>query len=354
MRAGLVRCTVASSVILSLMLLGSRAHADQSTGFSLNGYDPSERGSDWFSNESLDLRGNFRPAFGVTGDLAYRPLVVYDSNNNYQSSVVNDQFTLHVGGSLVMWDRLRIGANLPLVLQQSGDGGTIDTVAFAAPSSSAAVGDLRVGADVRLFGEYGDVATVAVGARAYIPTGQRDDYTGDGEFRLEPRAMIAGDVGVFTYAARVGVMIRGFDNDLGSPLGTQLTFGGSVGARLVDKKLTVGPEVWGGGKLGQNDPAFTATTTPLEGVIGAHYVIADMLRRRRRHGPDARVRLPRVPRPADGRVGARVQGARSRQRRHPRLAGRMSRHPGRPHRGPEDERLSAAAASSPAASSFRS
>src|SRR5262245_56817920 len=32
----------------------------QATGFSVIRFEPSERGSDWFSTESLDLRGKFR------------------------------------------------------------------------------------------------------------------------------------------------------------------------------------------------------------------------------------------------------------------------------------------------------
>ena len=30
----------------------------QAQGFALNRFDPSEHGSDWFANESLDLRGS--------------------------------------------------------------------------------------------------------------------------------------------------------------------------------------------------------------------------------------------------------------------------------------------------------
>ena len=54
-------------------------------GFALDRYEPSERGSDWFANESLDLRGNGRLALGAVGDYAYKPLVFYDANGDEQA-----------------------------------------------------------------------------------------------------------------------------------------------------------------------------------------------------------------------------------------------------------------------------
>ena len=60
-----------------LVLAGSAQVARaQAQGFAVDTFEPSERGSDWFSVESLDLRGNVRPAIGVVMDGAYRPLVI--------------------------------------------------------------------------------------------------------------------------------------------------------------------------------------------------------------------------------------------------------------------------------------
>src|SRR4051812_25157863 len=62
---------VAAAVAGAALLASGTAFAQ---GFSVNRFEPSERGSDWFTNESLDLRGAVRPAFGVVGDYQYRPL----------------------------------------------------------------------------------------------------------------------------------------------------------------------------------------------------------------------------------------------------------------------------------------
>jgi len=56
---------VATFLAAATLLAPARARAQAATGFALDQYDPSVRGSDWFANESLDLRGNFRPALGV-------------------------------------------------------------------------------------------------------------------------------------------------------------------------------------------------------------------------------------------------------------------------------------------------
>src|SRR5690242_18567842 len=85
-------------------------------GFALNRFDPSDRGSSWFALDSLDLRGHLRPAIGLVGDWGYKPLVVYDSKGNEQSAIVEHQVLAHLGGSLVLWNRIRTGLNVPIAL----------------------------------------------------------------------------------------------------------------------------------------------------------------------------------------------------------------------------------------------
>src|SRR5580700_420537 len=122
----------------------------------LNRFEPSETGSDWFANESLDLRGSFRPAFGVVGDFAYKPYVLDNPDGSENTALISSQFYLHIGASLVLLDRLRLGVSLPVAVEQDGQSKTVGSQLYLAPSSGG-VGDLRFAADVRLLGEYGDV-----------------------------------------------------------------------------------------------------------------------------------------------------------------------------------------------------
>src|SRR6188508_2636386 len=80
------------------------AHA-QSEGFAINRFDPADRGSDWFAADSLDMRGHGRLALGVTADWGEKPLVLYDLEGDERSAVIGHQLFVHIGGSLMLWDR---------------------------------------------------------------------------------------------------------------------------------------------------------------------------------------------------------------------------------------------------------
>jgi outer membrane protein OmpA-like peptidoglycan-associated protein len=249
----------------------AREAGAQAKGFALDTFDPSERGSEWFSAESLDLRGNVRPAIGVVMDGAYRPLVVYNPDGTVRASIVRNQVVAHPGASLVLWDRLRVGFDLPIAVFQDGHTGVLDGVTYAPPNTPS-VGDLRLGADVRLLGTYGDPFTLAFGARVYVPTGQRDNYTGDGAVRLDGRFEAAGEAGVFTYAARVGAQYRNLQDTIGgSPIGSQVLFGAAAGFRVADRAFIIGPEISGATVITSSDAFFATKSTPVDVLLGAHY-----------------------------------------------------------------------------------
>ncbi len=266
--------------LLSLTTAGAAAADPPSnaSGFALDRFDPSERGSDWFANESLDFRGSVRPALGVVADWGRKPLVLYNPDGSKLANLVSDQVFLHVGGSLVLADRFRLGLNLPVLAFQHGAtlSGFATNLNTKAPSS-AGVGDLRVGGDVRLFGEYGDAITGAVGVQVYFPTGSREDYTGDGTMRVKPRAMVAGDVGLLTYAAELGYHVRPFTERLaGSDLGSEFDFAAAAGLK-VKERLTIGPEIYGS-TVTNGDGAFEKRNTSVEGLLGGHLTVLDSLR----------------------------------------------------------------------------
>ncbi|MGD8859969.1 MAG: OmpA family protein [Myxococcales bacterium] len=258
---------------LSTPLLPTRALA-QDEGFSLGRFDPAEHGSDWFAGESLDLRGHVRPAVGLTLDWAHEPLVIYDANGDALAPVVEDQLLAHVGGGVILWDRVRFALNLPVQLTQTGEAGTAGGVTLSS-SGDTTIGDLRLGGDVRILGEYGDVATLAGGVQIHLPTGDRAAYTGDGAVRITPRVMLAGDIATFAYSARMGLNYRAQDEGLGDvETGSELSFVATAGVRVLGRKLLLGPELWGTTVL--SDP-FTEATTPFELIFGGHYRAGDFI-----------------------------------------------------------------------------
>lgn len=268
-----MRLVLVVGVVGAGVLAAGSASAQTASGFALDRFDPSDRGSEWFAADSLDLRGHLRPAAGVVGSWGYKPLVVYEPNGDERGAVVRHQIVTHLGGSLVLWDRLRGGLNLPLALYQEGDAPRAASIRTRDPKS--AFGDLRLAADVRVRGVHGDPFQAAVGAALFLPTGSRDQYTSDGNARFAPRASAQGDISMFTYAARLAFEYRGLTERFdGRPLGSTFTFTAAAGVRVADGKLVVGPELYAT-TVTTPGSFFEKTTTPVEGLLGAHYAYAD-------------------------------------------------------------------------------
>ncbi len=252
-----------------LPALGSSAQA-QTQGFAINRFDPAEVGSDWFSGDSLDLRGTIRPGIGLTLDWAHKPLVRYDENGDEVAALIENQLHGHVGANLVFVDRLRLGVSLPVLLAQSGQQVVVDSVQYGA-AEGVGVGDVRGALDVRLLGEYGEAISLALGAQVHAPTGDRDAFAGDGEIRVVPRLMVAGDIDIFAYSARFSFLYRPSDDGFGAaPTGNEVSFVATAGLRVADKKLLIGPELWGS-TVATSDGAFKKSTTPFELVFGGHF-----------------------------------------------------------------------------------
>jgi outer membrane protein OmpA-like peptidoglycan-associated protein len=265
--------------LLTLALLGlaTRAQAQQS-GYALNHLDLSERGSEWFSTDSLDLRGTARPALGVVGEWAYRPLVVVDANDEHQRSIVRNQFVLHPGISLVLADRLRLAVDMPIQAYADGFRATLSGTTYVPPSDKTSVGDLRLGAALRLFGTYGGPATGALGVQVALPTGNEQAYAGDGDVRVTPHLMLAGDAAAFVYALKAGVTIRSADQPFGSfHMGSYASFAASAGLRVAKGKLVIGPEFFARSVL-TRDQFFKRRTTPMEALFGLHWMVVDGFR----------------------------------------------------------------------------
>ncbi len=258
----------------------ARAQTEPTQGFSLNRFEPAERGSEWFAADTMDFRGKARPAIGATFDWGHKPLVVYNPDGSERTALVQNQVFVHIGAAFVLSERIRFGFNLPVAVYQQGTAASVQGVGPIPGASGTAVGDLRLGATARLIGMYGDPITVGLGVWAFLPTGDSAKYTSDGSVRLLPHFVFAGDISSLAYSARVGPNLRFADRQfVNSPVGTELSFQLAAGLRLVDKKLLIGPELWGSTVVASDtngdSVAFKRATTPLELVGGMHYTAGD-------------------------------------------------------------------------------
>ncbi len=239
-----------------------------------DGFEPSERGSSWFVADSLDLRGAGRPAFGLVGDYTYRSLAIRTPEGVTQATPVASALYGHLGASVVLADRVRLAASIPLQLFVDGEAQASDVL--PPPPTEQGVGDLRLGSDVRLFGTYGDAVTIAAGVQAWLPTGATAQYAGDGELRVRPRAMMAGELGSFVYAAELGVRYRGRSETVGGiVIGSDVGATLAAGARLFDRKVHVGAELYGSTVL--SDP-LGRRATPLEALLSVHHAVSREVR----------------------------------------------------------------------------
>jgi outer membrane protein OmpA-like peptidoglycan-associated protein len=241
---------VVACALASLASFASRtAAAQEDPRHAVDRFEPAERGSEWFANESLDLRGRVRPSAGYVIAISHlsRP-------------PTSDLAYLHVGGSIVLVDRLRIAVNLPFQLNASGESTTLDGAFLPAPRKSEGVGDLRLGIDVRLFGTHRGTITGALGVQAWAPTGQQSQWASDGVFRVRPRAMVSGEIGAFVWAAQVGFLARER---------SEITASAASGVRFA-KAIVVGPEIFASTVT---PSAFAKRDTPVEVLLGVHWLV---------------------------------------------------------------------------------
>jgi len=257
----------AAAVLVAAALAASPASAQQTAqGFALDRFAPSEAGSDWFAADSLDVRGN-RLAARLVLDYAHKPLVLFDNNGNEIVAPLNAQFFAHLGVGVTLGSRVRLALNLPIGTSSAGSTGIFDNLAYKV-SDSTALGDLRLGVDLALAGEYGDPFRLGLGVQVYLPTGQRSAYAGDGKLRFVPHLTAAGDVGRFVYAAQAGFDVRLRDEDFaGQPLGNGIVFAAAAGVRAGP--VLIGPEAYG--ETAAKSGAFLkGPNTAAEVTLGAH------------------------------------------------------------------------------------
>jgi outer membrane protein OmpA-like peptidoglycan-associated protein len=93
---------------------------------------------------------------------------------------------------------------------------------------------------------------------------------------MSPRVMVAGDVFIFTYAARTGLHVRTQGEDFAAqPFGTEWQLGAAAGIRLLQNRLLLGPEVWASTVIADGREGFFDTeATSVEGLVAAKYLFA--------------------------------------------------------------------------------
>lgn len=256
-------------------LMGAAAAQPIARGYQADPTTPSERGSEWYYLDSLDLRGHGRMAIGVVTAYARGLLVARDAGGS-EVGVVRERAVLHAGAAFVFGERTRLSFDAPLQFVANGRAAVVRETTLRPPKDAVTPGDVRLGADVRLFGRYGEGATAAIGAQLFVPAGDPGSYSGDGEPRLRPRVSFAYNRRVLAVAAMLGAHLRGRNEAWGDGhVGSEAFAGLAIGARVAHGFAIVGPEILLSTVAVE---PFRTNTTSLEAVLGTRVELAPRVR----------------------------------------------------------------------------
>jgi hypothetical protein len=238
-----------AAIVLAASSFASRARAQQQAqGFAIERFYSSAPGGGWFVMDDLHMHGGLGGVIALTSGYAMKPLRVTDGSQHL--AAVSDRAFADFGFA-VTYERWRLYLNMDAPLVTQGESGTVGGYQFAAPSldlgtAPDTLADARIGVGAQLF--------VSNGNRFYsdISGNYHANYDTDGTYRAMGRVLVAGDVGMFTYAGHAGVHVRPLDDSPtpGSPQGSELLFGAAAGAKVPvfgngSRMLIVGPEIYG-------------------------------------------------------------------------------------------------------------
>jgi OOP family OmpA-OmpF porin len=274
-------------VSLAIAWTSTARAQQQAEGFGVERLYLSAPGAGWFVMDTLDMRGGLGGVAGLTLGYAHDPLRVKTDTGSQDLTVVSDQAFANFGFAAT-YDRYRfyLNFNMPLVIEgQSGIVGSYQFTSPCTPNGTSCVPhitlsndpdlltDARIGFDVRFVGDAASALRLGADAQLFVPNGERAGYVTDGTYRAMARALIAGDIGLLTYAGQLGIHVRPLDDSPtpGSPQGSELLFGAAVGARMLisgmrDTALIVGPELFGATAF---QSFLGSSGTAIEGMLSA-------------------------------------------------------------------------------------
>jgi outer membrane protein OmpA-like peptidoglycan-associated protein len=264
--------------------LAARGQARQ--GFQLNRYEPTAAGEWSFMVDHPWYSSTRWFAAGITLNYAHDPLVLglvsQDGTFRESRSVIAHQLLGHIDLAGSFLDRVTISATLPVVLLERGE------AAFGiTPLGGGAVGDPRLGAMVRLFGQPERSAfSLNLGAWVWIPLRKfapdLPAQSSDQEARVLPKLVAAGRHSWLRWSASLGFLYRAeavlgdLPNPNGITVGPAVLLGGSAKYADDKRRFAVGPELLLSTAL-LNGNAFTREYTGLELLLGGHYHILEMI-----------------------------------------------------------------------------
>jgi outer membrane protein OmpA-like peptidoglycan-associated protein len=253
--------------LVSVLGTSSDGRAQQ---FELNQLRPSETTQDGFAVSTAADQGHLRFGAQLYVDYSDDPLLFAGSK------VVHQQLTGELIASLGLWDRLVVFTGLRYHFMLRGDTSRLPLGPLQAlAATGSGLGDLRLGARVRAWGEEKDLVQIAAQGALHVHTASMAD--GDQNYRGGPTdsPRLGGDVELLaTFNATDDVHLSTnlgylFRKDVVLPpdarVGDAFTFGLGAIWELLDDRLALIAEFSGSTGFGSRHE------TPLEVLVGAKY-----------------------------------------------------------------------------------
>ncbi len=254
------RAAVAAILVVFAAILPASARAQTFGGIALDKLDPAPPGDTFTAVPSPFAAGHLVPRGLALFDYAARPLTLVTASSS--RPVVSGQGFLHLGASLALWDRLLLSVSLPIALVQSGDAPTAGRFTFTAPSS-AQVGDLRLGARIRVAGDDGGPIQLGGSVDVHAPTAPAGSFAGERAARLAPRLLVGGTVDRFVWTAAAGFDFHGDPNP------STFAWGAAAGARLGGDRAQLGVEITGATPLSASFFDLDPQTRVARGLVSS-------------------------------------------------------------------------------------
>lgn len=213
--------------------------------------------------------GKWVPMANVLFEYAHQPLRITDTVNMTSSPVVPYMFTMHLMGGIGLTRWLAIGVDLPIIVYEGYTKQTGTLADIRNDPSSAGVGDLRLIGKIRIIDNTEGGLGLAFAPQITFPTGNGEEFRGDGAFGFEPRfALDYKTKGGFIIAFNVGVLLRTEDQLARNVrVSHQIHYG--LGAFLpLPKGFGLAAEVTGATSFFNSESIYS----PLEAYIAGRWI----------------------------------------------------------------------------------
>ncbi len=216
--------------------------------FNIQRFAPAPGPGNYLQVEGANLGGHLVPGAGLTIDYGHRPFVLFNAHctdpsetncdvDNVNTELVSFLAQANLYGSLVLYDRIQIGLNLPLML--SG-GDAFNEVVRGEPLSidsptQFVLSDPTISIKARIYGQ-GDGLFFGASVFGTIPVGHQiapDSFLGDESLRLGGQLIAQFIHRGFHVAANVGGFWRPERTFLSTRAASQLTYRLAVGYEVT-------------------------------------------------------------------------------------------------------------------------